>query len=106
MRGGERQEPGFGGVHNRWIWRATATAIVLKQRVVLEKKASRIGEIHELRRDWPPALGAPAGQAWLLVAAGGCQPFPARWIFQRDVPLECGWVAVMQPHAPAGLTPR
>jgi hypothetical protein len=61
---------------NRWIWRATATAIVLKQRVVLEKKALRIGEIHELRRDRPPALGAPAGQAWLLAAAGGCQPSP------------------------------
>ena len=53
--------------------------------LIAEKRVSRFGEIHEARRDRPPVLGAPVGQAWLLGdrrAAGGSQPFPARWIFR------------------------
>jgi hypothetical protein len=70
MRGGERQEPGYGGVYNRWIWRGTATAVALKRPVVVEKKALRIGEIQELWLDRPPVQGVPIGQASLLATAG------------------------------------
>jgi len=68
-----------------------------------------MGEVDEARRDRPPALGAPAGPAWLLATAG---PTAAASRSPRGGSSgwgRSGWARLsrgMQPPAPADLTRR
>jgi len=78
--------------------------------LMAEKRASRIGEIHEPRRDRPPVQGAPFGQASLSAttrAVGGSRPFPVPSIFGVGTfRLNTTRGTVVQAYAPADLTPR
>jgi hypothetical protein len=58
------------------------------------RRASRIGEIDELRRDGPPVQGAPVGLSLLLAAAG-----PSRWTV-----LVPSYHTMVRPVGPSPLT--
>jgi hypothetical protein len=124
---GPRRNLATGGRANPPLWAASGSlalvgtgaqirsivrATILRRRAqhllqVAEKRASRAIQTAAARAAWLGRTGRPGFAVGHRRAAGGCQPFPPSRIFRVGTfRFERGWVAVMQPHAPAGLTPR